>query len=260
MTGAGGLLGCQFAVALAQAGADIVVMDLDAGAAESTLAELAVVAPGNHVSAVGDITDEEWVVPSIGSVGSAGPIDVLVNSAAIDPKTSTPAGLPTQGFVDYPVDLWRRSLEVNLTGMFLVTREVCRVMERQGPAGLGAIVNVSSTYGLVGPDQRLYLDPGAAPASSKPLDYPTTKAGVLGFTRALAAYYRGSQIRVNALVPGGAWAGHDPRFVADYASRTILGRMAEPHEYRGPVTFLSCDASSYMTGATLVVDGGWTAL
>ena len=187
---------------------------------------------------------------------------MLVNSAAVDPKAdaATSSTLADAGFADYPLAAWRRSMDVNLTGTFLVTRAVCRVMEAQGDGAqrAGAIVNISSTYGLAGPDQRLYQRADGT-RSFKPLDYSVTKAGMLGFTRALAAHYAGTEIRVNALTPGGAFNEHDDEFVAAYSSRTILGRMAQPDEYRGAIAFLCSDASSYMTGANLIVDGGWTA-
>ena len=258
VTGAAGLLGREFAGALAEQGAAVALVDLDGDGAAAVAAGLAPPAEGAHEVLVGDLADEGWVVDAIAGLAATGSVDVLVNSAALDPKMGV-EGEAHPGFLDHPTEAWQRSLEINLTGLFRITREVCRVMEGQGPRGRGAIVNLASTYGLVGPDQRLYHRPGRPPGA-KPLDYPTTKAGVVGFSRALAAWYRDTEIRVNALAPGGAFAGHDEGFADAYAARTIVGRMAEPHEYRGPIAFLCSDASSYMTGATLVVDGGWTAL
>jgi 2-deoxy-D-gluconate 3-dehydrogenase len=260
VTGAAGQLGRNFAAALVDLGAATVVLDHRADAAEKVAGELA--GRGVAVAAACDITDEDDVARCIGALAADGAIDILVNSAAVDPKADaagataeTGASLADAGFTDYPASAWRRSLEVNLTGTFLVTRAVCRVMEQHGT---GAIVNISSTYGLAGPDQRIYERTDGT-RSFKPLDYSVTKAGVLGFTRALAAHYRGTGIRVNALTPGGAYNEHDDEFVAAYSSRTILGRMARPDEYRGAIGFLCSDASSYMTGGNLVVDGGWTA-
>lgn len=255
VTGGGGLLGRHFAVALADLGAITLVLDHDRKGAVKVANELSNV--GTAEAIVCDITDDVDIERTIGEIAADGPIDILVNSAAIDPKAETGSTtLADMGFTDYPVATWRRSLEVNLTGTFLVTRAVCRTMEKRSVAGV--IVNICSTYALAGPDQRIY-EQANGERSFKPLDYPVTKAGLLGFTRALAAYYRGTGIRVNALTPGGVFNEHDEEFVTAYSARTILGRMASPDEYRGAIAFLCSDASSYMTGANLVVDGGWTA-
>jgi len=257
VTGGAGLLGRRFAAALVDLGAEVHLLDRDAEAAAKAAGELS--GPGRALVLACDITDEADVDRAVGAVAAAGAVAVLVNSAAVDPKADAAAStLADAGFADYPLAAWRRSMDVNLTGTFLVTRAVCRVMETQGAAGRGAIVNISSTYGLAGPDQRLYQRADGT-RSFKPLDYSVTKAGMLGFTRALAAHYAGTEIRVNALTPGGAFNEHDDEFVAAYSSRTILGRMAQPDEYRGAIAFLCSDASSYMTGANLIVDGGWTA-
>jgi 2-deoxy-D-gluconate 3-dehydrogenase len=124
--------------------------------------------------------------------------------------------------------------------------------------GKGVIVNVCSMYGLVGPDQRIYQKPNQSP-QYKPVYYSVSKAGVLGLTRYLATYYAGKNIRVNALTPGGVYNGHDETFVQAYSARSVLGRMAEKEEMNGAILFLASDASTYMTGANLIVDGGWTA-
>ena len=188
-----------------------------------------------------------------------GSIDILVNSAALDPKfdpAATEKGIAPGRFEDYPLDQWNAALQVNLTGTFLMTQACVKPMIERGARG--SIINICSTYGLNGPDQRIYVKDGKRVAF-KPVYYTVTKAGVLGFTRYLAAYYAGTEIRVNALTPGGVFNDHEEYFVQNYSARTILGRMARPDEMNGALLFLASDASSYMTGANLVVDGGWTA-
>ena len=122
----------------------------------------------------------------------------------------------------------------------------------------GVIINLCSIYGLVGPDQRIYQKKDESPRY-KPAYYSVSKAGVLGLTRYLATYYAGKGIRVNALTPGGVYTDQDDAFLDAYSGRTLMGRMAEKNEMNGAILFLASDASSYMTGANLVVDGGWTA-
>ncbi|MBN2549658.1 MAG: SDR family oxidoreductase, partial [Anaerolineales bacterium] len=188
----------------------------------------------------------------------------LVNSAALDPKFDQDSGqtLPGQtlpgengAFEDFPLPAWNQALAVNLTGAFLCCQAAVQPMLKQGQ---GVIVNLSSIYGLAGPDQRMYQRPDQPPRY-KPVYYTVTKTGILGLTQYLATYYAGKNIRVNALSPGGVFNGHDETFVRAYSARAVLGRMAEKDEMNGALLFLVSDASAYMTGANLVVDGGWTA-
>ncbi len=258
VTGAGGLLGREFCRALVDANATVYALDVDDRALERAADEC------GATPVRCDVTDEDDVEQTIARLADGGALDALVTSAAIDPKVDDAGKFASGADGDpatYPLTLWDRSLRVNVTGTFLVARAAGRVMAAQdGGAGRGSIVTVASTYGLVAPDPRLYREPGLDVPAWKPLDYPTSKGAILGLTRALAAAYTGTGVRVNSLTPGGAAAGQDDGFVERYSSRTILGRMARPEEYRGPIVFLCSDASSYMTGANLVVDGGWTAL
>ncbi len=257
VTGGAGLLGRQFSLALAQAGANVLVADLAQSAAEAhalTLREQGLRAEGTAV----DVTDPNSTQAMAQAAREIfGSLDVLVNSAALDPKFD-PANASAQGanaFEGYSLESWRQALDVNLTGMFLASQAAVQLMLEQGR---GVIVNISSMYGLVGPDQRLYEQPDGT-RQFKPVYYSVTKAGVLGFTRYLATYYAGKNIRVNALTPGGVFNDHDAIFTAQYSSRTVLGRMANLDEMNAAMLFLCSDASSYMTGSNLVVDGGWTA-
>lgn len=259
ITGGAGLLGREYAYALAQAGAQVVVADIDgegaARVAASAAGETSVRALGIQV----DVSDKTSVTNLVQqTLAEFGRIDGLVNNAAVNPKFGGEhAKEHTNAFEEYPLELWNQSLAVNLTGMFLCAQAVAPPMLAQGH---GSIVNISSTYGLVGPDQRLYeKDDPQAPKMYKPVDYSVTKSAVLGLTRYLAVYWEGKGIRVNTLTPGGVFNQHDAEFVRRYSARTPLGRMAHKSEYCGALLFLLSDASSYMTGSNLVVDGGWTA-
>jgi 2-deoxy-D-gluconate 3-dehydrogenase len=257
VTGGAGLLGTGYAHALAAAGAHVVVADIDDGAA-ATLAEAVSRASGVRALAIRTDVTHPGSVRAMAeqTLGEFGRIDALVNNAAVDPKfDAAHSGSHASSFEEFPLEAWDQALAVNLTGMFLCAQAVCRPMLA---AGRGVIVNVSSTYGLVGPDQRLYQREGRPP-EYKPVSYSVTKSAVIGLTRYLATYFAGKGIRVNTLTPGGVFAGHDEEFVRRYSARTVLGRMAEKDEMSSALLFLVSDASSYMTGANLVVDGGWTA-
>jgi NAD(P)-dependent dehydrogenase (short-subunit alcohol dehydrogenase family) len=259
VTGAAGLLGREFCRTLAEAGAAVAAVDLD-GAAVRSLAESLKQEGCQALGVQADITRPESVSEMVAAtVDAFGRLDILVNSAALDPKFDPEHDQNhVQTFENYPLESWNQALEVNLTGMFLASQAAVHPMLEQGS---GVIINLCSIYGLVGPDQRIYLreTPEGSQVRYKPAFYSVTKAGVLGFTRYLAAYYAGKHIRVNALTPGGIYNHHDEEFLAAYSSRTILGRMAERNEMNGALLFLASDASSYMTGSNLVVDGGLTA-
>ena len=259
VTGGIGLLGREFCWTLAEAGAAVAVVDLNGEAVNKVADELT--QDGYRAMGIAtDITKPESVQAMLKAVlKNFDRLDVLVNSAALDPKFDPDAaakGIAPGAFEDYPLEQWNAAMNVNLTGMFLVTQACVRPMLAQGKKG--SIINICSTYGLNGPDQRIYIKDGERVAF-KPVYYTTTKAGVLGFTKYLAAYYAGTEVRVNALTPGGVYNGHEDYFVKNYSAKTILGRMAHKDEMNGALLFLASEASSYMTGNNVVVDGGWTA-
>ena len=257
VTGGAGLLGRQFTQALGEAGAKVVVADMNlaqAAAHAGTLTDVGIDALPVQVN----VTDPASVSGMVASaVNHFGSLDVIVNSAALDPKFD-PDNMDAQSgnaFESYPLEAWQKAIDVNLTGMFLTCQAAARQMVAQD---YGKIINICSTYGLVGPDQRLYERPDG-PRQYKPVYYTVSKAGVLGLTKYLATYYAGTNIRVNALTPGGVYNQHDETFLKAYSTRTVIGRMANQDEMSGAIVFLASEASSYMTGANLVVDGGWTA-
>ena len=258
VTGAAGLLGREHAYALGGAGADLALCDID-GAAARDLAQA--VASSYKVRAFGasvDVTDASSLYSFRETILSVlGRIDVLVNNAASNDKFEDPVlAAELSRFETYPLSAWQLVMDVNVTGVFLASQVLGQPMTREGS---GSIVNIASTYGVVAPDQALYRRPDGSQAFFKSPSYPASKGAVLAFTRYLAAYWGPIGVRVNALSPGGVENGQETFFVDNYSRRTPLGRMAAPSDYRGALVFLASDASLYMTGANLVVDGGFTS-
>jgi NAD(P)-dependent dehydrogenase (short-subunit alcohol dehydrogenase family) len=254
VTGALGLLGKQHCNALSEAGASIVVTDLN----ESECAKFAATLPASALGISADITDKKSVKDLKEKVFSNyGKIDILVNNAAINDKFENPlSALEESKFENYPVEMFRKSLDVNVTGMFLCSQVLGNEMANKGS---GSIINIASTYGIVAPDQSIYKNEKGEQTFYKSAAYPVTKGAVISFTRFLAAYWGNKGVRVNTLSPGGMKDNQEEFFVKNYSAKTPLGRMANPTDYKGALIFLASDASSYMTGANLIVDGGWTA-
>lgn len=260
VSGGAGLLGTEFCKALASAGASIVLADNDKRKMKKAGKEIQRTLPEvSIITQFTDIIDQDSIDECLDLIKSKyGKLDILVNSAAIDPKFEKNSDTSKfSSFPNFPKELWQYSIDVNLTGMFLLTQKVCKLMERKKR---GSIINLGSNYGLVGPDQRIYKKKNQSQQTYKPVVYSVCKAGVVGFTKYLAAYYAGTKIRVNLLTPSGVYNNHDKDFADNYAQRTILRRMSDKKEFWGGVIFLASDASSYMTGGNLVIDGGWTAL
>lgn len=259
ITGGTGLLGREHCRALAQAGAHVVVADIDVAACKAFASELAEeyghAALGHSV----DIADAASVRALLRvTLETFDRVDILVNNAAIDDKAvAERTDAASTAFENYPLEAWKRMIDVNVTGTFLCCQVIGHHMAERGG---GSIINVASTYGLVAPDQSMYRHPDGTQAFFKSAAYPTSKGAVLSLTRFLGAYW-GGKVRVNALCPGGVITENtDPAFAERYAARTPAGRMANRGDYRGAVVFLASDEASYMTGNQLVVDGGWTCL
>jgi NAD(P)-dependent dehydrogenase (short-subunit alcohol dehydrogenase family) len=254
VTGALGLLGKQHCLALSEAGANVVVCDLN----EEKCVEFAKTLNSDSVGVALDVTNIESLNKAKDQIlKEYDRIDVLVNNAAINDMFEDPQmALEQSRFENYSLEAWRRSLDVNITGVFLCSQVFgIPMVERKR----GSIINIASTYGIVAPDQSIYRDSEGRQVFFKSAAYPTTKGAVISFTHFLAAYWGKQNIRVNALSPGGVENGQDEFFRFNYSQRTPLGRMSLPTDYKGAVVFLASDASAYMTGTNLVVDGGWTA-
>lgn len=259
ITGGTGLLGQRHAEAVAAAGGIPVLADIrpeQLAATSEAIAERF----GSRATVVrADVTD-------LGSVESLlqfvlrrfGRVDVLINNAANNPKVAEAgSGEEFSRLESFTLAQWESDLAVGITGAFLCSQVIGSEMARRGR---GVIVNVASDLALISPDQRLYRQEGIAEDRQpvKPVSYPVVKSALLGLTHYLATYWAAAGVRVNAISPGGVYAGQPDEFVARLSSLVPLGRMARVDEYEGAILFLCSDASSYMTGANLVVDGGRT--
>lgn len=261
ITGGAGLLGRAHAEAVADAGAMPVIADVNESAASEVARGITerfrVESHAVHV----DVTCESSVSGMMRQVlVRHGRLDVLINNAASNPQvesgdTSSDQGTRLEGF---SLEVWDRDIAVGLTGAFLCSRVVGTEM---AACGGGVILNIASDLALIGPDQRIYRRPGLAPEQQpvKPVSYSVVKGGLVALTKYLATYWADSNVRVNALSPGGVRNDQPADFVDRLTNLIPLGRMADRDEYQAAVVFLCSDASSYMTGANLVMDGGRTA-
>jgi len=249
LTGASGLLGTEYAHGLSQAGANVVLADLNFEKCKKLSLNLNKKYDVDSFPIKLDVTKTNSINTMIKKVIKKFlKIDILINNAIFSESGNTKTK-----FENYDLDIWKKGLDVNLTGPFLCCQEVGKIMKKQKN---GNIINISSIYGLVSPDQRIYGNTKIIKSAM----YAVTKSSVLNFTRYLASYWREDGIRVNTLSLGGVEENQDPIFKKNYSNKTMIGRMAKKDEYVGGLIFLSSNASSYMTGSNLVIDGGWTAL
>ncbi len=252
VTGGAGLLGQVFCQALATAGADVAIIDLDGDNAEKTALNLNKEKSQKVEAFQCDITSLDAVESTVKKViEKFGHIDILLNNAA-----SKGSGLDNffEPFESYSLRTWREVMAVNVDGLFLVAQSVGNQMKKQGS---GSIIQVSSIYGVVAPDQRIYEGSEYGGRSiNTPAVYSVSKAAVLGLTSYLSTYWADSNIRVNTLTPGGIASGQNDIFNEKYSQRVPLGRMGQASELTGALIYLASDASSYVTGQNIVVDGG----
>lgn len=249
LVGASGLLGSKYAEGFCQAGAIVVLCDINYSKCKELKDSLQDKYDNKIITIRTDITDKKSVENMIKLViKKFSKIDVLVNNAVF------PEGKKERSiqFEEFQMILLNKIFSVNVSGMVLCCQKVGQIMKKQKH---GVIINVSSIYGLVAADQKIYGDSGL----NSTVAYAITKSAILNLTRYLASYWNNTGIRVNSISLGGVESGQDLKFIKNYSHKTMLGRMARTDEYVGSILFLASDASSYMTGSNLVVDGGWTA-
>lgn len=256
VTGGVGILGSHFCRGLAQHGANIAVVDLDAAKSEESAMHIS---DEFGVKCAGfgcDVSDSDSVRQTVEAVTAKfGHIDILHNNAATKGPDLKAMFAP---FEEYTLETWRNIMAVNLDGVFLMAQAVCKQMVQQGKGG--SIIQTASIYGIMGPDQRIYAGAEYMGVNiNSPAVYSASKAGVVGLTKWLATYYAKDGIRVNTLTPGGNESGQNETFLKNYSNRIPLGRMGQPHEMVGALIYLASDASSYVTGQNIIVDGGLDA-
>lgn len=252
-----GQIGINSVKILLEAGASVEVIDIidesESIRAKSLRSEFKV---NNLIFSKIDITNEHSVKEKIlNTKSNFGNIDILVNHAHYkgNPELLQPNSKFFSSFEDYPFDVWKDTIDVNLNGLFLITKEVGLCMKNQKS---GVIVNTASTYGIVSPNKSIYGNSGI----NSPISYAVTKSAILNFSRYLATHWAEYNIRVNTLSPGGVDnPGQSDEFKKNYANLTPLKRLAQENEYQGAILFLASDASAYMTGSNMIVDGGWTS-
>jgi NAD(P)-dependent dehydrogenase (short-subunit alcohol dehydrogenase family) len=256
VTGGAGIIGKDLVRGLLAHGANVVVADIDRAAADAFVGSLSPEFQGRVIAVTTDVVDPSSVNAMVSkTVGHFGKIDFLLNNAALfgtNPKDYYAR------FEDYSLEEWRRIMAVDLDGVFLVAREVGKQMVAQGTGG--SIVQTASIYGVMASDPRIYEGSTfKGYAINNPAVYSAAKAGVVGLTRWLATYWADKNIRVNAIAPGGTMAHENDVFMRRYSNRVPMGRMARSSEMVGAILYLVSDASSYVTGQCLMVDGGLSA-
>ena len=256
ITGGSGLLGLKHAEVIAAAGGTPVLVDLAAAQPEVHAERIA---ERYGVKALGcsvDITSAEQVTALLATILERfDAVDILINNAANNPKVGAASGPAWSRFENLPFDVWEADIAVGLTGAFLCSQVIGSEMARRNR---GVILNIASDLSVIAPDQRLYMQEGLSrdQQPAKPVTYSVVKTALIGLTRYLATYWADRGVRVNAISPGGVYTGQPDEFVGRLSALVPMSRMARVDEYQGAILFLCSDASSYMTGANVVIDGG----
>tara|TARA_Y100000310_G_scaffold341691_1_gene441684 strand:- start:2832 stop:3629 length:798 start_codon:yes stop_codon:yes gene_type:complete len=249
LTGAAGYLGANYVDGLSQSGANVVLADINYQRCKKLEDKIREKYDVDPLSVKLDLTQPKSINNLVSKITKKySNVDVLINNAAYQ---GTPK-IRTAGFESLTLETWNEAISVNLTGIFLLSQQIGKIMKNQK---FGNIINISSIYGIVGADQRIYGKSGL----NSSVFYAATKGAVLNLTRYLASFWNRTGIRVNTFSPGGVENKQDKNFIKNYSKKTMIGRMARNDEYVGALIFLASDASSYMTGSNLIIDGGWTA-
>jgi NAD(P)-dependent dehydrogenase (short-subunit alcohol dehydrogenase family) len=260
ITGGAGLLGGHHADAIAEMGGIPVLVDLDGEQAQARASEIAKTYGVRAIGVAADITQADAVLRVLKrTLDAFGRIDILINNAARNPQVEAngASGPHWSRLEHFPLEMWNQDIAVGLTGALLCSQIIGGEMARRGK---GVILNIASDLGVIAPDQRIYRQPDLPDAQQpvKPVSYSVVKHGLIGLTRYLATYWANQGVRVNAISPGGVYTGQDEAFVKRLTNLIPLGRMAHQDEYKAAIVFLVSDASSYMTGANVCIDGGRT--
>ena len=258
ITGGAGLLGKKHAEAIAEFGGIPILLDIDKKTGNEKAQRISKEYKVDCEFMLCDITDELQISSVRDSLLSKfGHIDILINNATIDPKINEDSEINLSRLENFPIDQWNLELSVGLTGAMLCSKVFGYEMAKKGK---GVILNISSDLGIIAPDQKIYKKEGLPEHEQpvKPVTYSVIKHGLIGLTKYLATYWAGKGVRCNALCPGGIYNNQPDEFIKKISNLIPLGRMAHEDEYKAAVIFLVSDASSYMTGANLVIDGGRT--
>lgn len=257
ITGGAGLLGVAHAEAVLEAGGSAVLLDISSKGLKKAVSQLNAVYNARVMGVHADITDKPSVLDAREKIlRDYASIDILINNAANNPKAGS-AGKGWSRFESFSTEDWDADIAVGLKGAFYCSQVFGSVMAEKKS---GVILNISSDLGIIAPDQRIYRKEGLADDKQpvKPVTYSVVKHGLIGLTRYLATYWAEKGVRVNALCPGGVYNGQEQAFVSKLSNLIPLGRMAAKDEYKSAIVFLVSDASSYMTGSVIAMDGGRT--
>lgn len=258
ITGGAGLLGLRHAEAILDGGGRVALLDIDEKALGSRVAELRKIYGAKKAFGFRcDITDETSIEKTVAKIEKEiSPIGILINNAANNPKMEK-SGKNFSRLENFPIEMWNKDIAVGLTGSYLMTKIVG---ERMAGRGKGVMLHIASDLGIIAPDQRIYRKEGETSGTQmvKPVTYSVVKHGLIGLSKYLATYWPDKGVRSNAVAFGGVENGQPDEFVNKLAKLIPLGRMADKDEYKALVLFMCSDASSYMTGSTVIMDGGRT--